>query len=177
MTTTTQMPGRWSRDLTHEVEVDNEPHFPGSASQVGEALTQPQIMGDSSLSKNNREELFFDCPSSALSPADEQDSEASSSSYLIFEPVVSSVPDIQETDWRRFDPPRELLDSQTGTSAEIRRLLGPSIERIQIRHQEEKERQAAAARRERPLARAGRASVKPRREVGDFSQGKSGIYN
>jgi hypothetical protein len=170
MTTTARMPGRWSGDLTDEVQMNNEPHFPGSTPQVGETLTQLPIMGNSSLSRNSHEELFFDCASSAArSLADEQDSEASSSSYLIFEPVLSSVPDIQETDWRRFDPPRELLDPQAGTSAEIQRLLGPSIERIQIRHQEEEERQAAAARRERPLARAGRASVKPRREVGDFS--------
>ena len=168
MTMIAQMPGHWPRDLRDETEMNQQLHFQESTSRLGETLQQLQTINISSSSRNSHDELFFDCPSPTRNPAVEQDSEASSSSYLIFEPVVSSVPDIQETDWRRFDPPRELLDSQASTSAEVQRLLAPSIERIQIRHQEEEERRAAAARRERPLARVGRVSIKPRREVCNF---------
>ncbi|CAG8973948.1 hypothetical protein HYALB_00007477 [Hymenoscyphus albidus] len=46
---------------------------------------------------------------------------------------------------------------------EIRGLLQTSIERIKARHAEEEERRAAAARLKKPLARANRVSMKPRR--------------
>ena len=114
------------------------------------------------------DELFFDWPLRSQPPMQNDKGDSSSTSYLIFEPVVEEEVNIERTDWRRYDPPKELLQAQDGTSQILGNLLAASIERIQARHMEEVEERAAASRIERPLARAGRASVKPRRKVSSF---------
>lgn len=163
MAMVTHMPGHWPS--TDEAEMDQGLHFPGSTSLLQETLQQLESIDVSSLSQTSRHQLLSDAPSSASTPAVELESEASSSSYLVLKPVVSSVMNIQEIDWTIFDPPRELLYSQADTPAELRNLLKPSIEQLQIEHQEEEERHAAIARRQRPPMRVSEASVKPRREV------------
>lgn len=111
-------------------------------------------------SRDSRDELFFDADSGAMN-------ETVLPSYLVFEPVVESVSENETTDWRRYEPPQELLRFQenSNTSREIQEILAQSIERIKQRHAEEEERRAAALRQERPIARVGRASVKPRLDV------------
>jgi hypothetical protein len=104
-------------------------------------------------------------PKPGATVPEDQNDEASSPSYLVFEPVVSTVSEKEPMDWRRYEPPKELLNSQDDTSEVVRGILEPSIARIRARHVEEEGRQVANARRERPLSRVGRASVKPRREV------------
>jgi hypothetical protein len=117
------------------------------------------------LSPSLQDELFLDWPLQNEPEVQRIDDETASSYYLAFEPVVQTDFDVESVDWRRYNVPAELLRSQEGISNELNRILAPSIERIQARHQEEEERRAATSRIERPLARAGRASVKPRRQV------------
>ncbi|KAE9373022.1 hypothetical protein N431DRAFT_465334 [Stipitochalara longipes BDJ] len=123
------------------------------------SLQIPRIISSTS-STTSDDELFFDC----TTPNPDRTEEASSPSYLVFEPVVSTVSEQEPTDWRRYEPPSELLIPQDETSEVIRGLLKPSITRIQARHVEEEERRITHARRERPISRVGRASGKPRRE-------------
>ena len=118
-----------------------------------------------STSPSIPDELYFDWPLRSQPPTQANEEATSSTSYLIFEPVVEAEASVENTDWRRYDPPQELLRSQDGASRDLQRILAPSVERIQARHREEEERRAAASRTERPLARAGRAHLKPRRQV------------
>jgi hypothetical protein len=148
------IPGRWP--LPDSVDVPDEPHLPSPASYPTEAFPQLHLADMNQASSSSRDELFFSV---------EQNNEASSPSYLIFEPVVSSVADNEPIDWRRYDPPGELLKFQDDTSEDIRSLLTPSIERLQAGHAEEIESRAAAARQERPLTRGRKVSVKPQRNV------------
>lgn len=160
MTTTSPMPGHWpSHD---EANMLDPMPYPRLNTQVGESSLQvPRIISAASSSRDSVEEQFFDCQT----PNPDYIDESSSPSYLIFEPVVSTVSDQEPTDWRRYEPPNELLNSEDDTSEGIRGILEPSIARIRSRHVEEEERRAANARRERPLGRVGRASVKPQRNV------------
>jgi hypothetical protein len=151
------MPGRWPIHSREEVTVTDEPSpihlspFPVAPQQLQPGLDQP--------ASNDRDELFFPM---------EQNSEATSPSYLLFEPVVSSVADNEPIDWRRYDSPGELLEFQDDTSEDLRNLLAPSIERLRARHTEEIEGHVAMARRERPLARGRRVSVKPQVNASNF---------
>ncbi len=160
MQTIERMPGNWPL-LDSRVDYPNELRV---NTNLGQGLLQiPTMASTSSSSRSSQDELFFDCrPSSTVSDSDEEPFP----SYLVFEPVVESVASDEPTDWRRYEPPRELLHLQDGNSTDIQELLPRSIERIQARHAEEEERRIAAARRERPIARVGRASIKPRRELG-----------
>jgi hypothetical protein len=128
-----------------------------------EAQSRPATLYPAS--PNIPDELFFDLPSPSQAPVQINDEERTSTPYLIFEPVVEEESSVENIDWRRYDPPQELLRSQDGTSYELESLLECSIERIQARHVDEDQRRAAASRIERPLARAGRVSGKPRRQV------------
>ena len=118
-----------------------------------------------STSPSSTHELFFDCLSTVQVSTTAHVEERASTSYLVFEPVVEKDFNIENTDWRRYDLPPELLRSQEGISHGLKGLLAPSIDRIRAQHTEEEERRAAASRKERPLARAGRAFVKPHRQV------------
>ncbi len=162
MTAVATMPGNWPGELHGDANMSNTVPYPRLNTQLGElSLQVPRIASAASSSRDSGDELFFDCQT----PNPDQSEEASSPSYLIFEPVVSTVSYKEPTDWRRYEPPNELLNSQEDTSEIVRDILEPSIARIRTRHVEEEERRAANARRERPLARVGRASAKPRRDV------------
>ena len=195
LTMRAMMPGQWPGDLRTGVDDDIHVQTPVSPIReeplrsprvlpypltTQETLQVPRSLGPGVESPGRRpttpyptspsipDELFFDWPLRSQ-PLTQVDDEASrSTSYLIFEPVVEQESNVDNTDWRRYDPPQELLRSQDGTSQDLERLLAPSIERIQVRHREEEERRAAASRSERPLARAGRASLKPRRQVSSY---------
>lgn len=148
------MPGRWPRD---SFETSDELYLPAPpTSSPTEAFPQFHPVDMNQASSSSRDELFFSV---------EQNNEAISPSYLLFEPVVSSVTDNKPIDWRRYDPPGELLEFQDDTSEDIRNLLTPSIEIIQARHAEEIEGRVAAARQDRPLTRGRKVSVKPQRIV------------
>jgi hypothetical protein len=139
--------------------------------QVGDGIqssasTQPMSPSPSSI--YSMDETFLDCPSPLLLSATDNGA-GSWSSYLAFEPVVREDLSFENEDWRRFDPPKELLEAQEGTSKEIKSLLASSIGRIQARHAEEVQQRAAMARADKPLTRARRASIRPRR-VSDQSQ-------
>jgi hypothetical protein len=169
MTAVANMPGRWPRgSWDSEVDIIDGLNGPLMNTQMGELSLQVPTMSSTTSSQTSRDELFFDCPSPTQVPPVDQNGESSSPSYLIFEPVIESVSEDEPTDWWRYEPPRELLDIQDGTSIDIRALLEPSIERIRARRVEEEERRISAARHERPIARVGRASVKPRREVSNL---------
>jgi hypothetical protein len=186
------MPGQWPGDL--RTGHDDDIHVQTPVSPIREeplrsqrvlpypltrqeSLQVPRSLGPGVESPRSRpttpyptspsipDELFFDWPLRSQPPNQVNDEASRSTSYLIFEPVVEEESNFENTDWRRYDPPQELLRSQDGTSKDLERLLAPSIERIQARHREEEGRRAAASRIERPLARAGRASFKPRRQV------------
>jgi hypothetical protein len=160
------MPGRWPNHSREEVTVADEPSTIPSSPLPRTPQQQVQI-GMDQLSTNDRDELFFSM---------ERNSEATSPSYLLFEPVVSSVADNEPIDWGRYDPPRELLKFQDDTSEDLRNLLAPSIERLQARHAEEIETREATARPERPLTRGRRVSVKPQINVSSFLSISSSDY-
>jgi hypothetical protein len=169
MTAVANMPGRWPRESRdNEGDIIDSLNGPQMNTQIGELSLQLPTMSSTTSSRTSRDELFFDCPSPTQVPSVNQNGESSSPSYLIFEPVVESVSEDEATDWWRYEPPRELLDIQDGPSTDIRGLIEPSIERIRARRVEEEERRTSAARHERPIARVGRASVKPRREVSNL---------
>jgi hypothetical protein len=160
MTTTSSMPGHWP--FHDEAHILDPSPYPRLNTPVAESSLQvPRIVSTASSSRDSAEEQFFDCQT----PNPDHIDEPSSPSYLIFEPVVSTVSDQEPTDWRRYEPPNELLNSKDDTSEVIRGMLEPSVAGIRSRHVEEEERRAANARRERPLGRVGRASVKPQRNV------------
>ncbi len=160
MTMVATMPGRWPPP--DEGGRDQEEHFPPLRTQL---FLQIPAATSSTPSRDSGEELLLDITSPHHSSGVEQNSTAGMPSYLIFDPVVESVSENEPIDWRRYDPPGELFNAQEETSDDLRAILGASIERIKTRHIEDEEERAAAARRERPLARVGRASVKPKREV------------
>jgi hypothetical protein len=110
------------------------------------------------------DELFLEIPSPNPFMTI-RDEERTSISCLIFEPAVEEDSDIENTDWRRYDPPQELLRFRKGISPDLERILAPSVERIRARHVEEEERRATVSKIGRPLARVGRTSMKPRRRV------------
>jgi hypothetical protein len=169
MTAVANMPGRWPKESRdNEGDITDGLNGPRLNTQMRELSLQVPTMNSTTSSQTSRDELFFDCPSPPQVASVDQNGESSSPSYLIFEPVVESVSEDEPTDWWRYEPPRELLDIQDGTSTDIRRLIEPSIERIRARRVEEEERQISAARHERPIARVGRASVKPLREVSNL---------
>jgi hypothetical protein len=164
MTTIASMPGNWPREFHDDINtsmMSTLSPYPQLHTQLGQPSLQVPRIVTSASSSNSPDELFHDCTAPSL----DQNDEASSPSYLVFEPVVSTVSEQEPTDWRRYDPPNELLNSHDDTSDIVRGLLEPSIARIRARHVEEEERRVANLRRERPLSRVGRASVKPRREV------------
>jgi hypothetical protein len=143
------------------MNMSNPLPYPRLNTKLGQPSLQVPRIVSSGLLSNSTDELFFDCPT----PNSDRTDEASSPSYLVFTPVVSTVSEREPTDWRRYEPPNELLNPQDDTSDVVRGVLEPSIARIRSRHVEEEDRRAANARRERPLARVGRASVKPSRGV------------
>lgn len=162
MALVTGMVGRWPEDLNDSINDSYKYHeqslpvpITGYQAELAQIFPSPSPASATS-STSNTDELFFDVETSF---------EAMSHSYLTFEPVVSSVSGNEPIDWRRYDPPAELLQVQDDTSEEIRGILQSSIERIQARHVEEEEQRAATARRQKPLNRTKRASIKPRKDV------------
>jgi hypothetical protein len=155
------MPGNWP--LREEAEVD----YPRINTQLADSMVHvltSHSATSATSSRSSNDELFFDTP--GPSSGIYRNGESSTLSYLIFEPVVESVSRDEPIDWRRYEPPQELLHAPDGISEEIRRILDSSIERIKAHHEEEEQQRIAHAKRERPLARTGRASVKPpKREV------------
>jgi hypothetical protein len=180
---TVEIPQRSRRIRPYPLSTEERqqvPRSPGLGIEIQSTSTTPY-----SASPSTADEIVFDRPSPSQLSMRSQEEEGSSTSYPIFEPVVEEDQNIENTDWRRHDPPQELLRSQEGTSHDLKSILMPSMERIQARHAEEEERRAAERQkqlderlqfredvlldssRQRPLARVGRASVKPRRQVSD----------
>jgi hypothetical protein len=164
---TATIPGLWPSDSSDGNETIIDMYTTGSSTPLGEV---PQRNWGSPRStelleyptaRSSGDELFFDCPTSHQALNMDHNSETSSSPYLMIEPPITDESAIQERDWRRYEPPRELLQSQDITSNEIQSILVPSIERLQAQHIAEEEERAAVARPNRPLARAGRASIRP----------------
>ncbi|KAG9232669.1 hypothetical protein BJ875DRAFT_466149 [Amylocarpus encephaloides] len=168
------MPGRWLGDVevgesTIELLLPPSPIIPPKSPRRAHisnlAIPASPIESIQSLSTTDHlqdlepihdvDELFFNVGNN---------NEAASPSYLIFEPVVSSVSNTSTVDWKRYEPPQELLISGDDTPLALRGLLAESVERIKVRHREEEEQRAAAARRGKPLRRGVRASVKPKHE-------------
>lgn len=154
------MPGNWPTEFHDNMNMSTLSPYPRLNTQIVKPLRLRLRVAASP--SNSADELFFDVPTS---PNPERTDEEISPSYLIFTPVVSTVLEQEPTDWRRYEPPTELLRPQDESSEVVRGLLAPSIARIRARHAEEEERRVAQARRERPIARVRRASVKPRREA------------
>lgn len=124
--------------------------------------------------QHSDDDSFFGYNSPSSNPGRGGNGESSMSSYLVYEPVVESVSNETWTDWRRYDPPDELLHMPADTSEEIKAIVAPSIIRITRRYREEEEARIAQAKAARPLTRGGRASMKPVRKnvrALDFSQG------
>jgi hypothetical protein len=161
LTTIDSMPGNWPREFHEDMNMSNSLPYPRLNTQLGHSSLQVPRIVSSASSSTSADELFFDCPT----PNFNNDDEASSPSYLVFTPVVSTVSEQEPTDWRRYEPPTELMNSHDDISEVVRGILEPSVARLRARHIEEEERKAANARRERPLTRAGRALAKPKREV------------
>ncbi len=166
MTTIASITGNWPREFHDDMNMSKSLPYHRLNTQLGRSSLQVPRIVSSASSSTSGDELFFDCPE----PNSNNDDEASSPSYLVFTPVVSTVSEQEPTDWRRYEPPTELVNSQDGISEVARGILKPSIERLQLKHIKEEERRAANARRERPIARVGRASVKPKREVTSHSR-------
>ena len=126
---------------------------------------QSKLVSSHSVFPSSVDEAFFESTLPSAFPTKAYDGKPASTSYLIFEPVIEESLNLESTDWRRYDPPVELLKSPEGISQKLDSILAPSIERIKARHAEDEGRRAAASRTERPLARAGRVSTKPGRRV------------
>ena len=78
---------------------------------------------------------------------------------------MESASETEPTDWKRYEPPKELLKFPGIPLEEIRRIFPESIERVRARHLEEENKRRAAARPERLLARKERVYKKPQLEV------------
>lgn len=156
-----RMPDNWPLENNERSSMNDRLDVPRINTNFGQLSIQIPTLSSASSSRNSRDELFFDC--NQLSATSEVDENAMQL-YLAFEPVVDSVSSEELIDLRRYEHPKELLEVTAGTCIEIQDLLRRSIERIGLRHEEEERAQIAAARRERPIARVGRASVKPQRK-------------
>jgi len=111
-------------------------------SRVGETSQSGCRSSQYFTSPGIHDELFFDCPS-PFSPSNvDNNGEGNSSTHLAFEPIITDEPNIEGTDWRRYEPPMELQRPQDGTSVIIESILVPSIDRIRRRHEEEARRAA-----------------------------------
>lgn len=116
------------------------------------STTSPQ------LSDND---IDHECKASTSNTAQSANGKLGMATYLAYEPVVESAARQTWTDFRRYDPPAELLHIPDITLEEIKAVIKPSIKRIKARQTEEQDVRIAQARAPRPLARGRRASVKP----------------
>lgn len=92
-------------------------------------------------------------------------SRTASRSLVVDEQAVTGVAETGPADWRRYDPPRELLDHPEGTSEAVIELSQVSIATLQERNREEDRIREAAARRAKPLGRSRRVSGRPKIHV------------
>lgn len=92
-----------------------------------------------SSSRNSPGDQFFDSMSRQSTPPTRIE-ETSMPSYLLFNTGTSITTELGDSDWRYYDPPRELIDCQTNSSREIKDILKSSIDRIKTRHDEEADR-------------------------------------
>lgn len=129
-----------------------------SPQQLGDMYLSSPISFDETTQLNQRssqsftspgiqDELFLDC-SSPLSDSDTHYNRESLSIYQLFEPGSIEEPNLEETDWKIYEPPAELWIPQDDTSLIIESILVPSIDRVRAQHEEE-EKQIATARAER----------------------------
>jgi hypothetical protein len=173
MATTTQMPGNWPLetplqiDPMHELFLPISPISPMSPMSPISLLSPPypaerkqQAPVPTSRSTSKRAKSAVD-----MALATKSHYGAPSSSYLAFEPVVESVSEHKTVDWKRYEPPQELLNHPDDTSEDIRRLIQASIDALQARHLEEERGREAAARNAKPLGRSRRVSGRPKVEV------------
>ncbi|TAQ86100.1 hypothetical protein B7494_g5576 [Chlorociboria aeruginascens] len=139
------MPGQWPLDpgATASLMIFLSP----TADVLGRNSTLEPITPPSS-SGSSQNEMFSS--TSNRSSTSSRDSEIGVPSSLTVEHIGSEMSTLQP-DWRRFEPPKELLNRREVTSPEIRNLLAPSIERIKTRYEADEERRAAAARGDWPL--------------------------
>jgi hypothetical protein len=103
------MPGDWPREVQDDMSIammSTRSPLPRINTQMGlPSLQVPRIVS-SAASSTSEDELFFE----VTPPNPDRTDEASSPSYLVFEPVVSTVSEQEPTDWRRYDPPKELVN-------------------------------------------------------------------
>jgi hypothetical protein len=146
------MPGDWPRTSMEEEQAINRLQVPRINTQLRRPSSRTRSSSSASSSRSD-DELFFETSQSTTST---EPNEISTPSYLVFEPVLESVERNTALDWWRYEPPSELFRVQEGTSEELRGVIPRSIERLRTQQAEEEERQAAAAREIRPLARTTR---------------------
>jgi hypothetical protein len=157
MSTVAQIPENWPLGLA-----DTSNEFFHAVSSVSPSDHQRDSFQDKAtsskpISTTSTDKLFFGA---------ESNNQANSPAHLAFEPVISSASEKEPLDWKRHDPPLELLGLLEDTSAEIRGLLQSSISALRSRHVEEGKAQQAAARSSKPLRRSERASLRPKIGVG-----------
>lgn len=92
----------------------------------------------SSSSPDSPDDQFLDSMSRQNTPPTRSE-ESNTPSYLLFGTGTSTISELGESDWRYYDPPRELTELQAESSREIKDILKSSIESIKARHNEEAE--------------------------------------
>jgi hypothetical protein len=167
MAATIQMPGNWPLENSFEIDPNHELFLPISPVSPMSSITPPYPIEREHHVPVARLQPTQKTTSNAvdMAPASEPNSKMHSPSYLAFEPVVKSVTENMLIDWKRYEPPQELLNHPDDTSEEIRRILQSSIDTLQARHLEEEREREASARIAKPLGRSRRVSGRPKVEV------------
>jgi hypothetical protein len=154
--------------LTMQAEPQNIPsprqlgeqYFNSPVSEAPVTSFSSHISNQNLSSPSVPDELFFDSPAPSNMS---NNGERRIPTYLPIHPVVYEEPNIEDTDWKRYDPPAELRRPEHDTSVIIASILVPSIDRLMARFEGEDERQRAAARSGGQLVRSRRASINSRR--------------
>lgn len=154
-----RVPSGWPRTSVEDERRGNQLRVPRINTQMRQpSLQEPHTSASSS---QGNDELFFDTPQSSSF----EFNITRTPSFLVVEPLVETVERYEEIDWRRYEPPAELSRIQEGTSEELRGLIPRSIERLRTQHAEGGVSWDANIQARRPLTRARRASLRPRRIV------------
>jgi len=91
-----------------------------------------------SVSENNRsDEVYHDAPENPVAVPQKKPCAPGSSNISRFEPEITDSNDMEDVEWRKFQPPKELFDVPYGTPLEIESIIIASVERLQQQLAEE----------------------------------------
>jgi hypothetical protein len=162
MATTASMLGSWSWDAVTAIDSVHDAYRPVSSTRSTnfskKMLPTPDAASSWTTASSSN-------PDGEQSVTLNRNSKTRSTNHLAFKAMTANMSDPTAVNWKRYDPPAELINHPDDTSEEIQELLKSSIDALQARHLEESRELEAAARASKPLGRSRRVSGRPKVEV------------